>query len=400
MSKQSGMVRVEHLDGLRGLAALLVVVTHYVQTFVPGVFNPEPTIQHGYEVLFATTPLNIILNGHFWVAVFFVLSGYVLSLPGQTNPSTRWAVSAAAKRFPRLMLPAFASAVFAWVVGALTQGKYLAVVYPTTLSLMTNQYADVGSFWSTVLRDGIGFFYIGYSPINPVLWTLSIELIGSLFVIAIVWLIPEFKRRCLACLVVVVLVAGHYWFPAFALGIIAGEIMARFTFFGPLKALAILVSVVLALWMGSYPYYGIMDGVWGYLPVVPGNNFDFYSSMGAFFAVMAVSISLTAKSVLSSRVFRYLGDISFAVYLIHFPLLTCIATYFVHVALQYFSYWNALMVALVPSMAIVWLSAEVFRKAVDLPSIRMSRWVGKKVSNAYLMINQKAPDALGRPLDS
>lgn len=68
--KTSEIGRVEHLDGLRGLAALLVVFTHYVQTFIPGVFNPNPAIQHGYEVFFATTPLNIILNGHFWVAVF------------------------------------------------------------------------------------------------------------------------------------------------------------------------------------------------------------------------------------------------------------------------------------------------------------------------------------------
>lgn len=388
MIKQGGIVRVGHLDGLRGLAALLVVITHYVQTFVPGVFNPEPSIQHGYETFFATTPLNIVLNGHFWVAVFFVLSGYVLCLPGRSDPSARWALSSAAKRFPRLMLPAFASAVFAWVVGAITKGKYLAVVYPTTLSLMTNQYADVGSFWPAVLRDGIGFFYIGYSPINPVLWTLSIELIGSLFVMGIVWLIPEFKRRLVACLAVVVLVAGHYWFPAFALGIIAAEIMSRVTFTGPLKALTILVCTFLAIWMGSYPYYGIMEGVWRFLPVVPGNNFDFYSSLGAFFAVMAVSISLTAKSLLSTKAFRYLGDISFAIYLIHFPLLTCIATYFVHIALRYFSYWNALMVAAIPTLIVVWLSAEVFRRAIDLPSIRASRWAGKKVSEVYLALHK------------
>lgn len=367
---------------------MLVVVSHYVQTFVPGVFNSDPSIQHGYEIFFATSPLNIILNGHFWVAVFFVLSGYVLCLPGRTDPSTRWALSSAAKRFPRLMIPAFASAVFAWVVGYITKGEYLAAVYPTTLSLMTNQYADVGKFWPAVLRDGILFFYRGYSPINPVLWTLSVELVGSLFVVGVVWLIPEFKRRIVACLAVVVLMSGHYWFPAFALGIIAAEIMNRVTFCVPLKALTIFVCSLLAIWMGSYPYYGITEGVWRFLPAVPGNNFDFYSSLGAFFAVMTVSVSLTAKRLLSTKVFRYLGDISFSIYLIHFPLLSCVATYFVYVALQYFSYWNALMIAAPPTLVVIWLSAEAFRRTVDLPSIRASRWIGKKVSSIYLGITK------------
>jgi peptidoglycan/LPS O-acetylase OafA/YrhL len=58
--------RLDYLDGIRGLAALDVVFTHYAVSNVGGVFGRIN---------------DIISLGHFSVAIFIVLSGYCLMMP-------------------------------------------------------------------------------------------------------------------------------------------------------------------------------------------------------------------------------------------------------------------------------------------------------------------------------
>lgn len=384
--------RIEYLDGLRGVAALLVVFTHFVQAFAPGVFTPDTTVDHGYEKLIAGTPLNLVFHGHFWVAVFFVLSGYVLSLPGIRDPSARWAISSAVKRYPRLAIPALASAVFAWGVGVLSLGKHLTFITPVTFTQMANPYAEPGSLLAAIGQGGFGAFFLNENSINPVLWTIGIELLGSLIVIGIVFMFPEFKRRLLACAAIVVLMAGQNWWPAFAMGIIAAEVTNRYVI--PELARMILAPLFFigAVWLGSYPYFGADQGVWKYLPIPPGSAFDFYSSTGAFFLVLSVCLSDFAKRMLEARPFRYLGGLSFSLYLVHFPLILCVASFFVLHALRFFSYWNALAIAFIPSMVVIWVCAEFFKRAFDDPAIRISRWLGRNVSTRFTNLVAKSKD--------
>jgi peptidoglycan/LPS O-acetylase OafA/YrhL len=73
--------RVNHLDGLRGIAALTVVVFHYLSAFVPAL-TPDQTANPYW---LSDTPLAVVFNGPFAVVVFFVLSGFVVSKAAHRN---------------------------------------------------------------------------------------------------------------------------------------------------------------------------------------------------------------------------------------------------------------------------------------------------------------------------
>jgi peptidoglycan/LPS O-acetylase OafA/YrhL len=66
--------RLQRLDGLRGIAALIVVFFHYLSAFVPAL-TPDQTA-NPYWV--SDTPLAVLFNGPFAVIVFFVLSGFAV----------------------------------------------------------------------------------------------------------------------------------------------------------------------------------------------------------------------------------------------------------------------------------------------------------------------------------
>ena len=90
---QSG--RLQYLEGVRGIAAMQVVLLHFVTGFLP------ETSQH------ARPPLRVLFDGDTAVYLFFLLSGMVLT-PSFARPGPF--VGKIAKRVLRLGIPVAAAA--------------------------------------------------------------------------------------------------------------------------------------------------------------------------------------------------------------------------------------------------------------------------------------------------
>ena len=74
-SRANGTLRLAALDGLRGIAALVVVCFHFAAAFLPSLI-PDQT---DHPCWVADTPIGILFNGPFSVSIFFVLSGFVIA---------------------------------------------------------------------------------------------------------------------------------------------------------------------------------------------------------------------------------------------------------------------------------------------------------------------------------
>src|SRR5690606_33375733 len=99
--------RLEELDSLRGLAALVVLSQHVLFTIV----EPPPIIDY--------TPLHLLWAGHEAVIFFFVLSGFVLALPfvdGRPFDYGPYAI----KRVFRIWLPYVVATAAALLIASVT----------------------------------------------------------------------------------------------------------------------------------------------------------------------------------------------------------------------------------------------------------------------------------------
>ena len=107
---------------MRGLAALNVVLCHFVEAFYPSVMHGHYPIIFAGSLhpsrlqQFAELPLvSVFYSGHVAVLIFFVLSGYVLALPFYQGQPEKLAPRLAG-RFVRLDLPVAAAVGLSWVV--------------------------------------------------------------------------------------------------------------------------------------------------------------------------------------------------------------------------------------------------------------------------------------------
>jgi peptidoglycan/LPS O-acetylase OafA/YrhL len=307
--------RLECLDGVRGVAALIVVVFHYLSAFVPAL-TPDQT-SNPYWL--ADTPLAILFNGPFAVVVFFVLSGFVISKSAHKLFRLPLTI---ALRYLRLTVPMLASVLIAWLLlisfpndaatlGAITGTPWLSKTYN----------GEIPSLFSAV-KDGTFEVYLhGISRFNNALWSMRPELIGSVGIYVTYAFVHRgaYRVGMLAVLFFVLLWKGHpYYYEAFIFGALMQEAWTADRLTGLNAALALVIGVVLGSQSSDFaPRYGL-----DFLPVPirPGVE------DGLMYPVAAALIVYGClKSALASWFFQvgpclFLGRISFGLYLIHVPI--------------------------------------------------------------------------------
>ncbi|MBW4590021.1 acyltransferase family protein [Aetokthonos hydrillicola Thurmond2011] len=107
--------KISYLDGLRGIAALLVFIFHFIKIFYAAISDGKVEYSHlpfGVDLALYDSPFFFLCNGYFSVCIFFVLSGYVLTRAYFTKQDKLILIKRAIARYPRLMIPSAISTLF------------------------------------------------------------------------------------------------------------------------------------------------------------------------------------------------------------------------------------------------------------------------------------------------
>ena len=377
--------RNDALDGLRGVAALVVVFWHIACVLAPAAAFGFRRLPHSpAEITIFDSPLWVLLNGNFAVVVFFALSGYVLTADHFRQPDHARLAMRLIGRFVRLALPAGLSillvyalqALDLYAIGRLAQQiqAEAGVVFDTPFGI---DFSPVSLFRSMLFTTWFRLPDFSNSY-NLVLWTMPIELWGSYLVLSLALVLRDVRYRalllCMVAAVIVSAVPGHIgvYLGTFVLG--SALAASRSPLPGPIGSLGWLIVAFAALLLGSH-HGSAPETASKILHIQSEHAVEslYMRSLGAVLLVAAVVHSQHLAGLLSTRPCRFLGRISFALYLLHQPILYSIGAY---VALTFDDATQHLERVFIVGIVVLSLSlpaAALFQRWIDRPSTNLAR---------------------------
>jgi peptidoglycan/LPS O-acetylase OafA/YrhL len=372
--------RLSSLDGLRGVAALIVVFSHLALTLAP--FSDRwivPTDVHpptgSFYWWFTSTPAQLAIAGPQAVLIFFVLSGLVVALPVLNRPGFDW-LAYFPQRVARLWLP---------VVGSVALALILVIVTEQTADRASSLWVAANSVQSPTWQQVISTtdLLFGDFTMNNPLWTLRWELLFSLTLPLFV-VVAVATRRWWWCVLLVsfpVVAVGTFasngaliYLPIFLVGtVLAVKYRDISDWVGSHSSSRLSVVVGAAILVASLLLLNAHWTTWGMLGGAPrfqtiGHTVEY---VGAFGLVALAAFWAPAIRLLSTKLFQWLGRISFSLYLVHVPIILAIDSLFDR---------QLTVVRLLVSLACSLLVAVLFSRFVERPAHRFSRWLGSSAS--------------------
>jgi peptidoglycan/LPS O-acetylase OafA/YrhL len=305
--------RVDSIDGMRGFGSVVVLLFHVFLTFnllkSPPFYAP-----------------NIAYNGNLAVQLFFVLSGFSLSI-GFLSKEKRGSDGnvllvhlqrMAAARYFRLALPAFASGFIVFIIAKTNLNYYQHLPEELRNPWWGWAYGSYTAKFSDLIKYSFYdiFFPLTFVPFvnynhfyfNTNLWTMSIEFPASYMVFVFLALFGVVRSRIYLCLGVI---PFFCFFDSMYGFFFAGVALADFHTKGWSAARwqrPLAVGFLLLLFAPEIKH------TWSQVV---------YCSAIVFCSLYSVPV----RAVFSSRIFRYLGRISFSLYLVHMPIVISLQSY-------------------------------------------------------------------------
>ncbi len=312
----------ELLDGLRGVAALLVVFYH---------------IFEGFSFAAGGAPITVINHGYLAVDFFFILSGFVIGYAyddrlGRTMSLGNFFKRRLIRLHPMIVLGAVLGAVSYALQGCEQwDGTHVAASMIMLALLCALFFIPAAPGAAYDVRGNAEMF-----PLNGPSWSLFFEYIGNLLYALFVHRLSD--RALLA--LVVLSGAGLAWFVLFdpvGYGMIGvGWTLDGLNFVGGL--LRMLFPYTLGLLLsrhfrpvrarGAFWTCSAVLLVLFCVPFVPGRGVVTYNGLfefGCIFIVFPLLVWLAASGQTTDRrsraVCKFSGDISYPLYAVHYPVM-------------------------------------------------------------------------------
>ena len=309
------------LDGLRGVAALMVIGYHVFEGFAFASNSAIETLNHGYLA----------------VDFFFILSGFVIGYAYDD----RWGKSLTMKDFfKRRLIRLHPMVIMGAVLGAITFCIQGSVQWDGThIAISMIMLSLLCTIFFIPAMPGVGYEVRGNGemfPLNGPCWSLFFEYIGN---ILYALFIRRLSNKALTVFVVLLGVAlaafavfnvstygniGVGW-TLDGVNFLGGSLRMLFPFslgmlmsrnFKPMKVKgAFWICTIALIALFSVPYLEGLE------PLCMNGVYEAFCVIVAFPIILWIGASGTTTDKQSTKICKFLGDISYPVYVIHYPLM-------------------------------------------------------------------------------
>lgn len=366
---KSSKPHYEILDGLRGVAAILVVIFHVFEVHSHGDFT------------------KLIIN-HAYLAVdfFFLLSGFVLAYAYDD----RWGTMSLKDFFKRRIVRLQPMIIAGMLIGA------ILFYFQDSAGMGWGGIHDV-PLWKMLLVMLIGFTVIpvgrgldirGWSemhPLNGPAWSLFFEYIAN-----IAYALVLRKTSKIVLSILTILAAGitiHYgltnpagniiggWtiddptqlrigFTRLTFPFLAGLLLARIGKLRYTKNAFLSASLLLIVFL-SVPHLGGDNNIWNRL-------FECFCIIILFPFVIWLGAGGKVQGKKAAGVCKFLGDISYPVYITHYPIAYVYMAWVTNNKLSLAQSWPYFILTVIVSITVAYLTMKCY----DIP---IRNWLRKKV---------------------
>lgn len=358
---------ISAINGLKGMAALIVVLSHFAYAFLLAMQTAEYELSHlgSVEMVVHRSPLYFFINGEFMVKVFWCVSGFLLTALWNKEHNIEKLRHRIINKYLKLVMPILASVYFAdflmWCGGMqnATAAQY------TWSSWFGNFYLFEPSFLSAFREGSVEVFFYGRSFYNPILWTMKGELFGAFFTGAFLLLFGEVRYKKLYYGAFFVISAIVYVpLCCFILGMFVADCYDSGVRIS--NKLSIVLGLLTLLLSSFLP-------IWAFVPQFINDDEVMVIDMGSILYAIAAAMLLfltccskPVKIIFESRVFQILGKNSVALFMIHCPLMCSVAAAIFNLlhGINSFSYLFEVMVTLVLYLAILFVVGVLFTRFV------------------------------------
>lgn len=287
------------LESLRGLAALAVLITHAQLVFLTTEPGGNP---YAFEVLIW---INYLIRSGPAVILFFVLSGFVLGGALQRNDEYKtFALRRILRIWPAMVI---SIAIAYWL-----QVNFRPPTFENTGEWYINLFANPPS-----VADFFRNLLLMKANINAVTWTMIPEVICSLL-LPIAWAAHKRTGIAVSIFVLIALCAISYY-PQdttlqFAFCFYAGMLAPTLPGIPRIPAMILASASLLIMY-----YFSAKFTAYSY-PMKLGCGF---SALALIYAVSHGAF----ETALSVKPLRFLGRISYSLYLLHIPVLYALSIF-------------------------------------------------------------------------